>query len=288
MLSLKVLQNNGVSVQPICFNSYFFNCKAAQKACDNLNVPLRVVEIGDIHLEMTKSPKFGYGSAHNPCIDCHLMMLREAKKIMEAEGYDFLATGEVLGQRPMSQNANSLMLIEKELDLVDKIVRPLSLKLLPETEAEKKGLINRDGFYSISGRGRKDQIKLAEELGVKDYPTPAGGCILTEKDYGNNLAELFEFKPEADGSDCVLMRFGRVQLSDDCLMVIGRNQLESEWLENSKKEGDMILIPEDFSGPTVIMRPFRDVEEDVLIDRGIGLILQYSKKVPEEFTVEIR
>lgn len=287
-LSAKILEMNGVKVQPICFESFFFGCNVAEKACKNLGMKLRRENISNIHLRMVKNPKHGHGSACNPCIDCHLMMLKEAKKIMKKEGYDFIATGEVLGQRPMSQNANALGIIEKETGLVNQIVRPLCLKLLAETEAEKKGLIARDGFYDISGKGRTRQIELAAELGVRDYPSPAGGCILTDANYGKLLFKLFEVKPKANGDDCLIMRQGRVFLEEDLIIVIARDKNESENIEKMKKKGDILLVPDNFSGPTLIMRPLKKVDKDEVIERGIELMLKYSKNTPEDFIVELK
>ncbi|MCK9393477.1 MAG: tRNA 4-thiouridine(8) synthase ThiI [Candidatus Paceibacterota bacterium] len=287
MLAIKILEANGVKVQPISFVSYFFNSKSAQTACDNQGWKLRVEDISEEHLKMVKNPKHGHGSAYNPCIDCHLMMLKEAKKIMEAEGYDFIATGEVVGQRPMSQNRNALALIEKEAELVGKIVRPLCLKALGETEAEKKGIINRDGFYDISGRARTRQIELAKELGIKDYPSPAGGCILTEVVYGKLLATLFKLKPKADGNDCLIMRQGRVFFKDNTLIVVARDHGECLALEKLHKKTDIILKPENFMGPVVILRSFKKIPKEEIIEIGIEYILEYSKNVPENFAIEL-
>jgi len=285
-LAIKILQENGVKVQPISFVSYFFGSKAAEKACKGLGVKLRIEDISDKHLKMVKNPKHGHGSAYNPCIDCHKMMLEEAKKIMIAEGYDFIATGEVVGQRPMSQNRNALDLIEKETGLRGKIVRPLCLKLLPETVAEKNGLINREGFYDISGRSRTRQIEIAEKLGVVDYPSPAGGCILTEDNYGKLLSSLFEMKPKANGNDCLIMRQGRVFFENNLLVVVARDHNECVALESLRKKGDIVLKPE-FPGPVTLLRPFAKIRKDELIEKGIEYILKYSKNVPEDFAIEL-
>jgi len=287
ILAIKILQLNGIEVQPISFTSYFFNSKAAEKACKQIGIKLRIENISDKHLKMVKNPKHGHGSAYNPCIDCHKMMLIEAKKIMKKEGFDFLATGEVVGQRPMSQNRNALALIEKEAGLKGKIVRPLCLKLLPETDAEKQGLINREGFFDISGRSRNQQISLAKKFGIKDYPSPAGGCILTESNYGKLLATLFKIKPNASGNDCLIMREGRVFFEKDILAVVARNHAECITLETFKKRGDICLKPENFPGPVVIIRPFAKILKEDLIEKGIEYILKYSKNVPEDFVVEL-
>ncbi len=288
ILALKVLQENNVIVQPLCFKSNFFNCNSARIACQQFNTELREVDISRKHLQMVKNPEFGYGNACNPCIDCHLMMLREAKEIMEKEGFDFVATGEVLGQRPMSQNINSLTLIEKQAQLIRKIVRPLSLKVLPPTEVEEKGLINRDGFYGISGRSRVEQISLAKKFHINTYPSPSGGCILTEKKYGQFLKQLFKLKPEVINSDCYLLRQGRVLIESDYLMIIARNQNESESILQFQEDGDIVFIPQNFSGPTVFIRPFCNTNQDQYIELGKKVTLQYSKKVPDDYIIEVK
>ncbi|MFA5080142.1 MAG: tRNA 4-thiouridine(8) synthase ThiI [Candidatus Paceibacterota bacterium] len=287
ILAIKILEMNGVKVQPISFTSYFFNSKSAEKACKSLGLKLRVEDISEKHLKMVKNPKHGHGSACNPCIDCHLMMLKEAKKIMEAEGYDFIATGEVVGQRPMSQNRNALTVIEKETGLAGRIVRPLCLKVLDETEAEKKGLINRNGFYDISGRSRTRQIELAKKFGIADYPSPAGGCILTESAYGKLLFNLFKLNSKADGNDCLIMRQGRVFFKNNLLIIVARNHNECLALEKIRKKTDIVLKPENFMGPVVVLRAFKKTSKEEIIEIGIEYILEYSKNVPNDFVIEL-
>ncbi|MDD5639486.1 MAG: tRNA 4-thiouridine(8) synthase ThiI [Candidatus Pacebacteria bacterium] len=287
ILAIKILEENGIKVQPISFTSYFFNSKSAEKACQNLGLKLRIEDISEKHLKMVKNPKHRYGNACNPCIDCHLMMLREAKKIMEKEGYDFIATGEVIGQRPMSQNRNALTIIEKEAGLKDKIVRPLCLKVLNETEAERKALINRNNFYDISGRSRTRQIELAKKFGITDYPSPAGGCILTESSYGKLLFNLFKLKPKADGNDCVIMRHGRVFFKNNLLIIVARNHNECLILEKIRKKTDIVLKPENFMGPVVILRAFKKTSKENTVEIGIEYILEYSKNIPNDFVIEL-
>ncbi len=145
-----------------------------------LGIELRVMDISEIHLKIVLSPKYGYGKGMNPCIDCHALMFREAGNIMESENADFLFSGEVLDERPMSQNYQSLMKVSKESGYKDFIIRPLSAKLLPETIPEQEGKVIREKLLDIRGRSRKRQIELAEYYGITEYPQPAGGCLLTE------------------------------------------------------------------------------------------------------------
>jgi tRNA-uridine 2-sulfurtransferase len=287
MLSAKIMKDRGIDVSPICFQSYFFGPKSAEKACRQIGLKLRVVDFSKEHLKMLKNPKHGRGSAVNPCIDCHMLMLKTAKKIMKKEGYDFVVTGEVLGQRPMSQNSNSLNLIEKESGLKGLIVRPLSTKVLPETIPEKKGMIKREDLYGISGRSRGGQIALAAEFKIKEYASPAGGCILTDKNYAKNLIQLFSLKGKADGNDCILLRTGRIFFAGGLLIVVARDKDECQALSNLRRKGDVVLESHNFSGPTVFIRKYKKSSQDEMIDAGLQYILDYSKNVPEDFIVKL-
>lgn len=140
---------------PICFESYFFNCQKSKISSRNLGLKLRVIDFAREHLEIIKSPKYGRGKGMNPCIDCHLLMLKKTKEIMEKEGHEFIATGEVLGERPFSQNIRALRLIEKEVNLKGLILRPLSARVLSETIPEEKGWVKREELFAISGKSRK-------------------------------------------------------------------------------------------------------------------------------------
>lgn len=281
LLAAKVLQNQGVQVTPICFKSFFFGCAAAQKACKQLGLKLKEVDFSKKHLAMLKAPKFGRGSAINPCIDCHLIMLKEAQKIMIKDKYDFIATGEVLGERPMSQNPRALDLIEREAKLKGLIVRPLSLKVLPITIPEKKGLISRDNFYGISGRSRKPQLQLVKDFNIKEFASPGGGCILTDKNYSNNLKTLLSLKKSIDENDAKIIRAGRILWEDSILIVVARNQVESEALKKMRTKDDLYLEPKNFSGPSVIMRQYKKSPRDEVISIGRKYLLQFSKNIPE-------
>lgn len=287
MLSAKILEEAGIEVTPLCFKSFFFGCESADKAAGQTGMKLRVVDFSKKHLKMLKDPRYGRGGAINPCIDCHLLMIREAGKIMKKEKYDFIATGEVLGQRPMSQNSQSLSLIDRRSGLAGFVVRPLSLKVLPPTVPEKKGIIKRDDFYGISGRGRHEQIALAKKFGIKDYPSPAGGCILTDKNYAINLKKLFEIKPRADGNDCLILRQGRVFFNDSMIIVVARDEKECLGLSRLGKKGDVVLEPHNFAGPTVLVRKYKKSSREGMIDCGISYVCDFSKDVPDDFILKL-
>lgn len=281
ILAAKILKEQKVKVTPVCFQSYFFDCDLAKKSAKNSGLKLKVVDFNKDHLKIVKAPKYGRGQGINPCIDCHLLMLKKAKEIMKKEKYSFLATGEVLGERPFSQNIKALKLIEKEAGLSDLILRPLSAKLLPETIYEKKGIIKREELLGISGKSRKPQLALAKKFKIKEFPTPAGGCILTDLEYSKRLQELLKKVPDCDGNDCQILREGRIFWEEKNLFIIGRNQKENQKLKKLRKEKDIILEPKNFPGPTVLIRGFGKKIKLKPKEKGKELLIKYSKKLPK-------
>ena len=192
MLAGLVLREQGIEVEWISFETPFFSSAKARKASRLTGIPLTVKPIFDDYMVMLRNPPAGYGKQMNPCMDCHTMMFRLAGEIMAARGFDFLFSGEVLGQRPMSQTKPSLRYVEKHSGMAGYILRPLSAKLLPETVPEQQGRVDREKLLDIHGRGRKDQIALAQTFGISDYPAPAGGCLLTDKGFSARLKDLFD------------------------------------------------------------------------------------------------
>lgn len=290
VLAIRLLQRQGVDMIGLTFVSYFFNAEIPMRMAGQLNVPLRVVDISLEHLAMVKCPRYGYGKNMNPCLDCHLMMLRRAKQIMSEEGFDFVATGEVLGERPFSQNLPALNLLEKQSGLAGYLLRPLSAKLLPPTIPEQEGLINREKLLDISGRSRQRQIALALEWGIGEYPTPAGGCCLTDPGFSERLKELLAHWPETSGDDIQLLKYGRVFWQDDILLIMGRNQEENGHLDQLKQKKDILISPKNFSGPTILIRNKINVSSDTesVVSLAQGLIQKYSKKsvnLIQEFNV---
>ncbi len=278
ILAVKILQNQGIDVTGISFVSYFFSSKQAKKAANDLNIKFREFDFSDDHLEIVKNPPRGYGKAINPCIDCHLLMLKKAKVIMEEENFDFVATGEVLGERPMSQNKEALNLIEKESGLKGYLLRPLSAKLLNPTIIEEKGLIDRDELMDISGRNRKPQMKLADEYGIKEYPTPAGGCLLTEIQFAKRFKEMLSNWPDCQGHDVKLLRIGRHFWINDNLVLVGRNKEENEEIQELKIKGDVVIEPKGFPGPSILIRGKDEILEESLI-KAKELMIKYSPKM---------
>ena len=287
ILVAKILKEEGIEVTPLCFKSFFFSSESAQKGAKQVGLKLRIEDFSREHLKIVKNPKHGRGGGINPCIDCHLLMIKKAGKIMKKEGYDFIATGEVLGQRPMSQNINSLNLIDKESGLKGLIIRPLSLKVLPATIPEKLGLIKRDHFYDISGRGRFRQIELAKKFKIKEYPSPSGGCILTDDNYSKRLFELLKRVPKFTGNDVEVIKFGRVFWKEELLIVVARDAKECDLLSNLRRRGDVVLEPHNFSGPTVLIRKYKKSPQKEMIDCGIEYVYEYSKNIPDDFILKL-
>ena len=286
LLAAKILAEQGIEVVPVFFESYFFGAGKAQKAAAEIGLELRIEDISEEQLAIVRKPRHGWGSAANPCIDCHLLMLKSAKAIADREGFDIIATGEVLEERPMSQNRRSLDLVRREAGLVDKLLRPLSAKLLEETEAEIKGLVDREKLRGISGRSRKPQLELAKKFDIKNIPQPAGGCILTEKDFAEKLRRLLDMAREIDGNDIKLLLAGRVSWEEQMLVVVARNERECASLKTLFRTGDALLEPDNFSGPTVLLRSYGEKTACAKMEVvGREFVKKYSKKYPQNARV---
>ncbi|HHX58932.1 MAG TPA: tRNA 4-thiouridine(8) synthase ThiI [Candidatus Moranbacteria bacterium] len=284
ILAAKILQQAGLTVNLLSFESYFFDTQQAEKSAAQLNLPLIKKNFSRLHLKVVKSPNHGYGKAMNPCIDCHALMLMEAKKIALEKKIDILATGEILGQRPFSQNSKAFKKIEKITNLKNQILRPLSAQLLPETVYEKSELVNRKKLLAISGRSRKTQLELATKFNIQKFPTPAGGCLLTEKEFGIKLRKLFELTKKPTSSDLELIKFGRHYWKKSVHIILGRNKEENCRLEKLKEKDDVLIKRQDKLGPTAFIRPIRTLskkEKVFLIEKCQQLIWQYSQKKAE-------
>ena len=261
-LAIKMMQEQGFDVSAVAIKTPFcdFDCGRGcgfeiRERADDLNVNLKTVYLGDEYIEMLKHPKHGIGAGFNPCIDCRSMMFDAAKKHMEEIGAEFIISGEVLGQRPMSQHAPALRTIEKESDLVGKIVRPLSAALLPETDPEKNGLIKRENLGMIKGRQRKIQLQMAKEYGIENPPNAGGGCLLTEPQFGVKAKDLFSHTENPTINDIDLLKIGRhFRLDEQTKFIVGRNKDENEMIKAIALPGDILLEAKDFVGPISILR----------------------------------
>jgi hypothetical protein len=251
ILACLVLRRAGVEVEAVSYASPFFGAEGARRAAEAYGIALTVLEVGPEHLErVVKRPRYGYGSNMNPCIDCHAYMLRRAGEIMAARGLDFLFTGEVVGQRPMSQNRQALVTVAKASGFGERVLRPLSALTLPATAMEETGLVERERLLGLSGRGRKPQMALAEELGVKDYPAPAGGCLLTEPGFSRRLKDLLSHDPEAGVVEAELLKHGRhLRLGPGAKVIIGRNHAENLILQDLAPGGAWRMSAVGIKGP---------------------------------------
>lgn len=275
ILAAKLIKEQGVDVIGVCFKSYFFDSKSAEKMTKQIGIPLEVVDFSKDHFEIVKNPKHGYGKNINPCIDCHAYMLNTAGKLMEKYNADFIITGEVLNQRPMSQNRSSLDVVKKESGFSDKILRPLSAKNLPPTKMELEGLVDREKLLDISGRGRKTQMKLAEKWGIKEYPSPAGGCKLTEPNFSVRLKDLLVHNKNIQERDINILRIGRhFRCSDDAKIISTRTEDEAKEIKSYLKESDLIFLPKEYKGSMVIITG-TPCEKDITLAAKIAA--RYSK-----------
>jgi tRNA-specific 2-thiouridylase len=276
MLAATVLRVQGLEVTLICLVTPFYGAERARASAAHLGLPLRELDITEKFLPLIYDPPHGWGKGHNPCIDCHILMLREAGALLEAEGFDLLFTGEVLGQRPMSQNRGSLNLIAKESGFADILLRPLSAKFLKTTRPELEGWVDREKLLNLSGRGRKRQIALAKEFGITRYPAPAGGCLLTDPGYAARLKELLRHLQEipAPRRELELLKYGRhFRLPGGAKAVVGRTQRENEVLADLKAPGDLLVKVENIPGPLVLVCGAEAGED---LELAAGLAAAYS------------
>ena len=274
MLAARVLMEQGIEVVGISFTTPFFGSGKAEAAARELGFRLLVQDITAPHLEMVRDPLSGYGANMNPCIDCHAMMILEAGRIMDREGWDFIFTGEVLNERPMSQNRHALNRVANLSGYRDRLLRPLSALLLPETPPEKEGTVDRLRLLDIQGRSRKRQFALAGQYGIRDFPSPGGGCLLTDPGFSRRLRELFEQGPDDDPRFVEMLKTGRhFRLHREVKAVVGRNHGENNSLLELTKEGEAILRTVDIPGPVVLLTGSFS-EEDLLT--AAGLCARYS------------
>lgn len=275
-LAVKILQRAGAEVEAVMFVSPFFKDDGtAAKAAEALGVKLRKIDFTDDIIALIKNPPHGFGGAMNPCIDCHAKMISRAGELMTELGYDLVATGEVRGQRPMSQNAQSLITVAKASGMAGRLVRPLSAKLLAPTIPEEEGRLNREALLDISGRGRERQIALAAEFGITEYPSPAGGCRLTEDGFSRRLKDLMEHEGIDNRLLVELLVTGRrFRLPGGSSLILGRDRIENERL---RKTG-FVIVECSTVGPVAAI-PELKCEDDRLLAQQ--LVDAYAKGTVE-------
>ena len=270
LLSAKLIQRQGIEVLGIKFNMPF---------CSNLRegmgavINVKEFDITELFLRMLLKPRYGYGSNINPCLDCKILMLRKAKELMDSLGASFVITGEVLGQRPMSQHRRALELIEGESGLKGFLVRPLSAKLLAPTIPEQRRWVSRELLMDISGRSRKPQLAMARDFGLKEYKQPAGGCLLTDPEFSKRLKDSISIgnvKPD----DIEILKLGRYFcLGGNARLIVGRNEKENEKIFKSAKNGEYLFMPKDIPGPTALGKG-RFTDELIML--SCAITMRYS------------
>jgi tRNA-specific 2-thiouridylase len=243
-----------IEVRGLFFETPFFSSEKTMESAKSIDLPIRLVNMTERYLEVVKRPKYGYGENMNPCIDCHALMLRIAGEIMLEEGADFIVTGDVLGQRPMSQNRKALSIIDTESGIKGFILRPLSARHLPPTVPEIAGWISRDKMLDFSGRSRKRQMALAKKMNITKYPPPAGGCLLTDNVFSRRLTDLFSSDSPLAVREIELLKFGRhFRIGPKTKAIVGRNKDENDSINTLAKVEDLLLYTVSTPGPTVLV-----------------------------------
>jgi len=291
-LATKMMLNQGIELEAINFLTVFCTCTRkgsckheARKVADDFGVKLNVMNVTEEYLAVVKNPRYGYGSNMNPCIDCRIFMFKKAKVFMESIGASFVVTGEVLGERPMSQRRDAIHLIEKQSGLKGLVLRPLSAKYFEPTLPEQEGIVDRESLLDIKGRSRKPQIALAKELGIDEYLCPAGGCLLTDPGFAKRIKDLVAHD-ELNVPNVKLLKAGRHFRLNGSKVVIGRNKDDNEMVLRLAREGDIIVKAKNLPGPITLVRgngSSRAVETAAALTAG------YTKgKEAESVSVEYR
>jgi tRNA-uridine 2-sulfurtransferase len=288
-LAVRMMLEQGVDVEAVAIKTPFcdFDCgkgcgQRVKEVADELGIKLKTVYFGEEYLRMLKNPKYGYGSGMNPCIDCRAMMYNCAKEHMKKTNADFVITGEVLFQRPMSQNNRALHIIEKETDMESKVLRPLSAKHLPPTDAENMGLIRRENMGDIKGRSRKGQLTLAKHFGMSDPPNAAGGCLLTDPGFSKRVKDILDHCNDVPTlNDIELLKVGRhFRITYDAKFVVGRNKDENEVIKSLASDCDIVIEVKDYVGPTCIVR-CKNYDDSLLV-KCAAIAARYSDAPRED------
>jgi len=282
-LACRVAAKQGIKVVAVKFVTPFFGYELLQKqeeyiqkTKETAGIDLILKDITLPYLELLRKPAHGFGKNFNPCVDCKILLLTEAKKMMPEIGASFLVTGEVIGQRPMSQRRDTLRIIERDSNCEGLLVRPLCAKNLAPTQAEIDGLIDREQLLNFSGRNRSPQLQLAKQFGITDYPSPAGGCILTDPILSLRIQEYYETQEQIILENILLMIVGRqFKLPSGAWLVVGRDESENIKIQNLRQSGDWLLEPKDIPGPSAILRYSSAGEE---LKTAASIVVRYSKK----------
>lgn len=264
-LAVCVLREAGAEVEAVAFETPFFPADTARKAAAQLGVPLTVVDFTADEIALVKNPPHGFGGAMNPCIDCHATMIRRAGEMMKERGWDFVATGEVVNQRPMSQTRQSLGVVARSSGLEGRLVRPLSAQLLEPTIPETEGKLDRSKLLGLSGRQRQPQLELAAKFGLKEFPSPAGGCKLTEKGFGRRLKDLLDHEGLDDRRLVELLNIARrFRLPGGTGVLLGRDARDNAVLKQARRTGETLVAPVSVPGPTALLLSPSEADMDAV------------------------
>jgi hypothetical protein len=279
-LAIRIVQQQGIEIEALNFRTIFGCCKdEASRAAHELSVRLTVVGTDESYLDIVKRPRYGYGKGINPCVDCRIYLFELARRFMDQVDASFVISGEVVGQRPMSQKRRDLDIIARDAGLEELLLRPLSAKLLPPTLPERLGVVDRDRLYGFEGRSRKGLIELAQQFGFHEIPTPSTGCALTEPLFAPKVRDLIELSPQARQWDYELLRVGRhFRFDGQTKIVLGKDESQNEQLRLMAAQDRASLCwlvePENFRGPTALVSgPF----SEAALEFTSGLMLRYSK-----------
>jgi len=274
MVAVALMRSLEIEVLGLFFETPFFSSEKARKSAESIRLPLKIVDITGIHLDVVKNPRHGYGANMNPCIDCHTLMLSQAGRMLESQGADFIFTGEVLGQRPMSQHKRALSLVATGSGFGELVLRPLSARLLPPTVPELKGWVKRESLLDLSGRSRKPQMVLADGFGIQEYPSSGGGCLLTDVIFSRRLRDLFSSKPDVKVREIELLKIGRhFRAGPQTKLIVGRNQKENERICSLASEEDLLSHTVYVPGPVVLA--VGEIAKEIE-DLAVGLTICYS------------
>jgi tRNA-specific 2-thiouridylase len=283
-LAMKLIIDQGIEVLAVNISTGFGSTKDRkehmQSMCDQVGAELKIIDIQSEFLQdVLFDPKHGYGKNFNPCIDCHAKMFAVAKRIMEAEGASFLISGEVMGQRPMSQNKDALQTVLNESNCDGLLLRPMSAQRLAPTLAEEKGWVDREKLEGITGRSRDRQLALAKEIGLADFESPGGGCLLTDENFAKKMFDFIKYD-NFEVRDIPVMKFGRhFRLSDGAKLVIGRNQEENKHLQEIQNDKYYHLKTVGVPGPHALLSKNATQEDKNLATKAV---LCYCKTTVEE------
>ena len=282
-LAVLYMHKLGYSVQPIFFETPFFKADNARKATSEIGFELIVIDVTEQHLQMLKNPRYGFGKNMNPCIDCHGLMFKEAGKMMPEYQMDFLISGEVLGQRPMSQRKDAMNAVGKLSEVKDLLIRPLTQKLLTDTKPIREGWVKKEEMLDIQGRGRTRQLEMAKEFGIKEYQSPGGGCLLTDIGYSRKLKDLMQFDM-LETSFLSFLAIGRhFRLNDEVKMIVGRNDSDNEKL-GKLCTSEIVFQSADFPGPLGVAQSRRKLDKEE-IELAASLLLRYNSKIKGRWKV---